>query len=77
MPDGVSSINTGGNQSGIELNLDSIAEVKVLTNVYQAEYCRSSGIQVVGVTRSGTNQFHGSIFDLGRRSGWNANSWAV
>ena len=77
MLDGVSSINTGGNQPGIELNLDSIAEVKVLTNAYQAEYGRSSGIQVVGVTRSGTNQFHGSIFDLGRRSGWNANSWAV
>jgi len=75
MLDGVSSINTGGNQPGIELNLDSIAEVKVLTNAYQAEYGRSSGIQVVGVTKSGTNQFHGSIFDLERRSGWNANSW--
>jgi len=74
---GVSSINTGGNQPGIELNLDSIAEVKVLTNAYQADYGRLSGIQVVGVTRSGTNQFHGSIFDLERRSGWNANSLAV
>jgi len=37
MLDGVSTINTGGNQPGIELNLESIAEVKVLTHACQAE----------------------------------------
>ena len=75
MLDGVSSVNTGGNQPGIELNYDSIAEVKVLVNAYQAEYGRSSGLQVVGVTKSGTNQFHGSLYDFERNSKWNANSW--
>jgi hypothetical protein len=75
MLDGVTSVNTGGNQPGIELNSDSIAEVKVLTNAYQAEYGRSSGLQVVGVTKSGTNQFRGSVYDLERDSAWNSNSW--
>jgi len=74
--DGISSVNTGGNQQGITLNPDSIAEVKVLSSAYQAEYGRTSGIQISGVTKSGTNQFRGSMFDLERRTAWNSNSWA-
>jgi hypothetical protein len=76
MLDGVTSVNTGGNQPGINLNFDSIAEVKVLTNAYQAEYGRSSGLQVVGITKSGTDHFHGSAYDLELNSKWNTNSWA-
>ena len=75
MLDGVTSVNTGGNQPGINLNFDSVAEVKVLTNAYQAEYGRSSGLQVIGITKSGTNQFHGSLYDFEQRSNWNTNSW--
>ena len=76
MLDGVTSVNTGGNQPGINLNYDSVAEVKVLTNSYQAEYGRSSGLQVIGITKSGTDQFHGSLYDYDQHSGWNANAWA-
>jgi hypothetical protein len=76
MLDGVTSVNTGGNQPGITLNMDSIQEVRVLTNTYQAEYGRSSGLQVIGITKSGTDQFHGSLYDIEQHSGWNANSWA-
>ena len=76
MLDGVTDINTGGNQPGISLNMDSIAEVKVLTNSYQAEYGRSSGLQVVGITKSGTDQLHGSFHDIEQHSGWNSNTWA-
>lgn len=76
MLDGVTSVNTGGNQPGIPLNSDSIAEVKVLTYSYQAEYGRSSGLQVVGITKSGTDHFHGSLYDFDQHSGWNSNSWA-
>jgi len=76
MLDGVSSVNTGGNQPGINLNYDSVAEVKVLTNSYQAEYGRSSGLQVIGITKSGTDHFHGSLYDIEQHSGWNSNSWA-
>ena len=43
------------------MNVESIAEVKVLTSVYQAEYGRSSGLQITAVTKSGTNQFRGSV----------------
>ena len=75
--DGVSNVNTGGNQQGLQLNSDSIAEVKVLTSAFQAEYGRTSGITISGVTKSGTNQFRGSVFDLERRSAWNSNSWAA
>ena len=38
------------------MNVESIAEVKVLVSGYQAEYGRSSGLQITAVTKSGTNQ---------------------
>ena len=75
MLDGISSVNTGGNQPGLELNADAIAEVKVVTSAYQAEYGRSTGIQISGVTKSGTNQFRGSMYDIERQGTWNANTW--
>src|SRR5262249_16810538 len=53
----------------------AVAQVKVLTSNYQAEYGRSSGVQISAVTKSGTNQFRGSIYDVKRNSDWNANSW--
>jgi Carboxypeptidase regulatory-like domain/TonB-dependent Receptor Plug Domain len=76
MLDGISNVNTGGNQQGIQLSPDAIAEVKVISSAYQAEYGRSTGIQIAGVTKSGSNQFRGSVFDLERNSDWNSNAWA-
>src|SRR5207244_9693101 len=55
-------------------NIESISEVKVLVSNFQAEYGRNSGLQVTAVTKSGTNHFHGSIYDVERNSKWNANS---
>ncbi len=75
MLDGISSVNTGGNQQGIQLNPDAIAEVKVVTSAYQAEYGRTTGIQISGITKSGTNQFRGSVYDIERQGTWNANTW--
>src|SRR5690606_24574204 len=60
MIDGVSSMDTGSNGQNLQLNIDAIAEVKILTSGYQAEYGRSSGLQITAVTRSGTNRFRGS-----------------
>jgi hypothetical protein len=74
MIDGVSTMDTGSNRLLTAVNVESIAEVKVLTSGYQAEYGRSSGLQITAVTKSGTNRFRGSVYDVERNSDWNANS---
>ena len=74
--DGVSTMDTGNNGQLIAMNLEAIAEVKVLTSAYQAEYGRSSGLQITAVTKGGTNQFHGSLYDIERNSDWDDNTWA-
>ena len=74
--DGVANIDTGDNGGNMaSLNIDAISEFKVLTNSYQAEYGRAVGGQVQVVTKSGTQNFHGSGYWYGRRSDWNANTW--
>jgi hypothetical protein len=74
MMDGVGVMDTGSNRPLLQMNVESIQEVKVLTSVYQAEYGRSSGLQITAVTKSGTNRFRGSLYDVIRDSDWNANS---
>lgn len=74
--DGVSIVDTGNNGQMLQMNVDAIGEVKILTSNYQAEYGRSSGLQITAVTKSGTNRFRGSIYDVIRDSDWNENSWA-
>ncbi len=74
MMDGVSTMDTGSNRAIIDLNVESIAEVKVQVSSYQAEFGRSSGLQITAVTKSGTNRFRGSVYDVERNSDWNANS---
>ena len=64
MMDGISAMDTGNNGQMLQMNIESIAEVKVLTQGYQAEYGRSSGLQITAVTKSGTNRFHGSLYDI-------------
>ena len=56
MMDGVSAVDTGSNAILLQMNVESIAEVKVLVSGYQAEYGRSSGLQITAVTKSGTNR---------------------
>src|SRR6516165_8560088 len=74
MMDGVGVMDTGSNRPLLQMNVESIAEVKILTSGYQAEYGRSSGMQITAVTKSGTNRFRGSVYDVQRDSDWNANS---
>ena len=75
MMDGISAMDTGNNGQMLQMNVESIAEVKVLAQGYQAEYGRSSGLQITAVTKSGTNRFHGSVYDIEDNSDWNSNSW--
>ena len=56
-------------------NPDTVAEFRVLESNYSAEYGRNGGGIISVVTKSGTNQFHGSGFEFMRRSGWNANPY--
>ena len=75
MMDGISAVDTGNNGQMVNMNIESIGEIKVLTQGYQAEYGRSSGLQITAVTKSGTNQFHGSGYSVFTDSDWNKNSW--
>jgi hypothetical protein len=74
MMDGISTIDTGSNAVLLQMNVESIAEVRVLASSYQAEFGRSSGLQITAVTKSGTNAFHGSGYGVMRNSKWNANT---
>jgi hypothetical protein len=75
MMDGISAMDTGNNGTMLAMNIESIGEIKILTQGYQAEYGRSSGLQVTAVTKSGTNRFRGSVYDVERDSAWYSNSW--
>src|SRR5579859_5206755 len=53
-------------------NVNSVQEVVVLTNAYSAEFGRGGGSVTNVITKSGTNQFHGSAWELYQGSGLNA-----
>ncbi len=54
------------NSPAIQPSPDSIAEFRVLSNTFDAEYGRNSGAVINVVTKSGTNQYHGSIYEFFR-----------
>ena len=56
-------------------NPDAIAEFKIQTSTYDAGSGRNPGANVNVVTKSGTNNFHGSAFEFFRNSALNANDW--
>jgi hypothetical protein len=56
-------------------NLEAVGEVKVLLNNYQAEYGRNAGAMVNAITKSGTQQFHGSGYVYKRHEQFNANTF--
>jgi hypothetical protein len=76
MMDGVSAMDTGNNGQMLSMNIESIGEVKILTQGYQAEYGRSSGLQITAVTKSGTNRYRGSAYSVFTNSDWNKTTWA-
>ena len=67
--------NTPGGLSGSLLGVDSIAEFRVITNAYSAEYGRFTGGIISAVTRSGTNEFHGTLFAFHRNSALDARNF--
>ncbi len=63
------------NYIGYSPNVDAIGELHVITGNATAEYGNANGGQVVMVTKSGTNQFHGNAFWFLENTNLNANSW--
>lgn len=64
-----------GSVLGSNLGVDAIQEFSVLTGSFSAEYGRSSGGVVNAITRSGTNQFHGSAYEFLRNSALDARNF--
>jgi hypothetical protein len=58
--------------AGLIPNADSIAEFRLLTNSFSAEYGKFSGSVMNTVTKSGTNRFHGTLFEFYRNQGMDA-----
>jgi hypothetical protein len=73
--DGMPIIDAGNNGTSQEPNMDSIAEVRVLTSNYQAEYGRNGGGTVTVISKSGSRNFHGSAYDYYRNEELNANNF--
>ena len=61
--------------SGQLLGVDAIREFNVVTGAYGAEYGKRPGAQVSIVTNSGTNQWHGTVFDFLRNSTFDARNF--
>src|SRR5580700_3442454 len=69
--------NNSVTSSGVTFdpNPDTVAEFRILMNNYTAEYGRTGGGIISVVTKSGTNQLHGSLFDYLRNQDLNANDF--
>lgn len=67
----VNSLTNGG-AAVITPNQESVKEVRIISNVYSAEYGRNSGAQILTVSQNGTNDYHGSLFLKNNSPGLNA-----
>ncbi len=74
--DGVTGNDLGSpNTFSSPINLDAIAEVKVLLNNYQAEYGRNGAASVNVITKSGSREYHGTAYAYKRHESFNATSF--
>src|SRR5262245_29460889 len=64
---------TGGTNSFV--SLDAMQEFRIQTSSYSTESGRSPGAQIAIVTRSGTNEFHGTAYDYVRHEAFDARNW--
>jgi hypothetical protein len=70
------SSNDSGIYAGIGIpNPDAIQEFKIQTSTYDASYGRNPGANVNVITKSGTNTFHGGLYEFLRNADLNANSF--
>ncbi|MBL8206804.1 MAG: TonB-dependent receptor [Blastocatellia bacterium] len=72
--DGINNDDSSENQNRQGVNISTIRELQVLTNAFSAEFGRG-GAAVQVQTKSGTNQFHGDLFDYIQNDAFNANGY--
>jgi hypothetical protein len=72
-------LNTNGIRNyGNQLpNPDALQEFRVETSDFSAQYGHMSAAVITAVTKSGTNQFHGGLFEFNRNTDFNAAPWGV
>lgn len=76
--DGAMASRTRGDSQIIAgANVDSVQEMQVLTGDYSAEYGSASGAQIRVITKSGTRNFHGALYEYVRNADMNANTWSL
>lgn len=68
------STNVFGGTNSL-VSVDALQEFRIQTSTYAPEFGRQPGAQISIVTRSGTNQFHGTVFDYLRNDALDANNW--
>ena len=73
--DGVSNKNLTQNTALNFPSPDALQEFRIMTSNYSAEYGRNAGGVVVGVTRAGSNEFHGSLWEYLRNTDLNARNF--
>ena len=74
--DGGDNMDNGSNTSlNVYPSIDAIAEVKVLTSNYGAQYGRNGSGTVEVETKSGTSQFHGDVYEFVRNEAFNARNY--
>jgi len=73
--DGGTNTTAGFNGPGLFPSVDMVAEYKVQTNNFSAEYSETAGGVVNVVTKTGTNQFHGALYEFLRNNIFNANDF--
>ena len=61
--------------AGLVPNLDSIEEFRLITNSFDAEYGKFSGAVVNAITKTGTNSFHGDVFEFLRNDAMDARNY--
>jgi outer membrane receptor protein involved in Fe transport len=66
---------TGTGRNPYSFSEDAVQEFQVNTNSYAAEIGRAGGGVINTITKSGTNEFHGDVFEFYRDKSLNANSW--
>jgi Carboxypeptidase regulatory-like domain/TonB dependent receptor-like, beta-barrel len=73
--DGAENVDTFTASVGQNIPLDSVQEYRVLTSGFDANYGRASGGMVNLETKSGTNNFHGSLYEYNRTSTFASNTY--